>query len=414
MKKQLIKLADLIAPSFAPVHQSIKQGSYREYWLSGGRGSCKSTFVSIEIILGMISSPDANAIIYRKVADTLRESVYAQMIWAIDRLSLAHLWQVRLSPMELIYRPTGQKIVFRGADDPQKSKGIKLAKGFFGYLWFEELTEFHGMEDVRTIKASVIRGGNAITFYTYNPPMSAMNWVNEESLASPDGRLTHKSHYFDVPPAWLGSDFITEAQTLKQANERAYRHMYLGEVTGTGGQVFENLTIRPILDEEIQRMGAFYDGLDFGYYPDPSHWVRVSYDVPSQTLYLLDELRRYRTDDRTLAHLLKQDKKLTKQTEIIADSASEKPLADMRSEGLLVTGAYKGAGSVAMGIKWLITRAKIVIDPKRTPHSAKEFQQYEYLKNKKGEWLEGYQDKDNHAIDAVRYALNRVWMRKDR
>ena len=379
-------MSELLAPVFAPVHTDIRRHGHDEYWLYGGRGSGKSSFVSIEIVLGMMKDPQANALVVRRVAKTLRQSVYEQLCWAIDRLGVDHLWARRLSPMELSYRPTGQRILFIGADDPQKSKGIKVSRGNFKFLWFEELAEFDGMGAVNTITASAVRGDAAVTFYTYNPPESIANWVPEEALC-----------------------------IMRRTNERAYRHMYLGEVTGTGGQVFENVELRPIPEGEISRMGAFYDGLDFGYYPDPTHWVRVSYDPSRLTIYVVDELRRYRTTDREFARLLMERRDVTASTEIICDSASEKPLAELRSEGLRsVVGAMKGRGSIETGIRWLRMRARIVIDPTRTPETAKEFAQYEFVKLKNGSFTESYPDRDNHAIDAVRYALNRVWLRKDR
>ena len=298
-----IRMSELLAPVFAPVHTDIRRHGHDEYWLYGGRGSGKSSFVSIEIVLGMMKDPQANALVVRRVAKTLRQSVYEQLCWAIDRLGGDHLWARRLSPMELIYRPTGQRILFIGADDPQKSKGIKVSRGNFKFLWFEELAEFDGMGAVNTITASAVRGDAVVTFYTYNPPESVANWVNEEALCIHEGRLSHKSSYLDIPPHWLGASFLSKADIMRRTNERAYRHMYLGEVTGTGGQVFENLELRPIPDGEISRMGAFYDGLDFGYYPDPTHWVRVSYDPSRLTVYVVDELRRYRTTAVSYTHL---------------------------------------------------------------------------------------------------------------
>lgn len=410
-----VRLAGLIAPAFHAVHADIRRGGHAEYWLYGGRGSGKSSFVSVEIVLGMMREPQANALVYRKVADTLRDSVLAQLWWAIEALGVPDCWRRRVSPMEIEYLPTGQRILFRGADDPQKSKGIKLQKGVFRYLWFEELAEFDGMQAIQTIKASALRGCSAITFFSYNPPQSAANWVNEEALRVRPERMTHRSTYLDMPPQWLGEAFLSDAEALRQSDERAWRHMYLGEVTGTGGQVFENVELRPIPDREIRRMGAFYDGLDFGYWPDPSHWVRVSYDPSRLTVYVVDELRRYRTTDREFARLLMERRDVTASTEIICDSASEKPLAELRSEGLRsVVGAMKGRGSIETGIRWLRMRAHIVIDPARTPETAKEFAQYEFVKLKNGSFTESYPDRDNHAIDAVRYALNRVWLRKDR
>lgn len=409
-----IRLGGLIAPAFHPVHADLRRGAHAEYWLMGGRGSGKSSFVSLEIVLGIMRDPQANAAVYRHVAGTLRQSVHAQLWWAVRQLGAQRLWRQSVSPLSLTYLPTGQRIVFLGADDPQKSKGLKPANGFFKYLWFEELAEFEGMDAVRTIKASVIRGGGAVTFYTYNPPQSAASWVNREALCAHPGRLTHQSTYLDMPPAWLGESFLSEAARLRDANERAWRHMYLGQATGTGGQVFENLRLRPITPQDLSRMGAFYDGLDFGYWPDPSHWVRVSYDAANRIVYVVDELRRYRTGDRELAAALKAEKGLTRATEIICDSASEKPLADLRAEGLRATGAMKGFGSVEAGLRWLITRAAIVIDPERTPDTAREFLCYERVRDRDGAFAQAYPDRDNHAIDAVRYALNRVWIRRDR
>ncbi|HPJ03344.1 MAG TPA: phage terminase large subunit, partial [Candidatus Limiplasma sp.] len=205
-------------------------------------------------------------------------------------LGVSGWFQLKLSPLEIIYIPTGQRIMFRGADKPEKSKGVKLHKGYFKYLWFEELTEFNGMQDVRTIKASILRGSNkhALTLYSYNPPMSALNWVNKEALNPRKGRLYHKSDYRSVPKDWLGETFLLEAEALKQSNEREYRHMYLGEITGTGGQVFENLDLRKISPEEWQGLHV-YAGLDFGFASDPDAFVRCAYSAKRRTLFIVNE-----------------------------------------------------------------------------------------------------------------------------
>ena len=178
-----MRLSELIAPAFHAVHADIRAGRHDEYFLKGGRGSAKSSFVSIEILLGLLKNPDMHAIVYRKVAATLRESVFEQLLWAIELLGMADLVETRLSPMEITIIPTGQRILFRGADDPGKSKSLKLKRGAFGYLWFEEASEFSGMQDVRTIKASIVRGTErVVTFFSYNPPVSLSNWINAEAL----------------------------------------------------------------------------------------------------------------------------------------------------------------------------------------------------------------------------------------
>lgn len=410
-----IRISDLIAKPFWPVHQDIKNKGHDEYWLMGGRGSAKSSFVSVEIILELIKTPGINAIIYRKVAATLRESVYEQIVWAIDALGLTALFLKRLSPLEIVYRPTGQKIMFRGADDPSKSKSIKLAKGYFGILWFEEASEFQGMEAIRTIKASVIRGtphaGNAITFYSYNPPISANNWVNKEALREVKGRLKHSSDYRGLPRHWLGEAFITEAEQLRDSNERAYRHMYLGEVTGTGGNVFVNLSLRRITEDDIKTMGNIYSGIDWGWFPDPFHFIRCSYDAAQRRLWIWDEYRTILTSNLDVFQYLVRKKGLNSGEEVIADSSENKSVSDMRSYGMNCVGATKGPRSVRASIKWLQSLKEIIIDPARCPETAMEFSSYEYEQNREGEFVDAFPDKDNHGIDAVRYATNRIWMR---
>lgn len=412
MEQTRVRLTDLIAPPFWRVHADLKKGGHAEYWLAGGRGSTKSSFISVEIIQGLLRDPEANAIIYRRVAATLRESVFEQMIWAIDRLQLRPYFKVRLSPLELQYKPTGQRILFRGADDPAKSKSIKLSKGYFGYLWFEELAEFDGMDAVRTIKASIIRGGAAaITFYSYNPPKSAQSWVNRERREIRPDRLTHESTYLGVPREWLGKPFIREAEALRDTNEAAYRHMYLGEITGTGGQVFDNVSLRSITQEDIDGFGQTYAGLDFGWFPDPLHFVRCAYQPAAGRLYIYDEYRTVKTSNSDAFKHLQEKHGLTAAEEVIADSADMKSVSDLRSYGMRCVGATKGPGSVRASIKWLQQLREIVIDPVRCPAAAKEFTEYECEKTRDGSFVEAYPDANNHAIDAVRYAMNRVWLR---
>ena len=404
------KLSDLIGPAFVSVHQAVKSGDYHRFLLAGGRGSGKSSFVSLEILLGLMRDPRAGAIIYRKVADTLRDSVYAQMLWALDRLGLAGQWQARLSPMELVRRETGQRILFRGADDPQKSKGVRLRDGYFRYLWFEELSEFDGIDAIRTIKASILRasgeGPQARTsvLCTYNPPVSPWHWVNREACAPPAGRLQHHSDYRDMPAQWLGDSFLAEADALRAQNLRAWRHMYLGEVTGTGGQVFENVRLRPIRREEWEGLPT-YSGMDFGFATDPDAFVRCAFDKKRRVLYVVDEFAAL---GLLIERLAKEVRARAGNDVITCDSAEPRSIAGLRACGLRVTAARKGPDSVGHGLKWLQTLGGIVIDPARCPLAAGEFSRYEYDRDRSGRVLPRYPDHDNHTIDAVRYAMESV------
>ena len=407
-----ICIYDSMARTFWDLYDDLKRDGHAEYWLKGGRGSTKSSFISLVIVRGLLADPSANAIIYRKVGNTIKDSVYSQMLWAIDQLQLAPWFQAKVSPFELIYKPTGQRVLFRGADDPLKSKSIKLQHGYFRYLWFEELSEFRGMEDIRTIKQSVFRGvDRGVTLYSYNPPKSAQNWVNTEALKSVTGRLVHHSTYLDVPKEWLKEAFISEAERLAQSNERAYRNEYMGEVTGTGGTVFDNLVLREISADEIGGFGTVYAGLDFGWFPDPLHFVRCAYDPARRRLCIFDEYRTVKTSNADVYRILTEQKQLTATEEVIADSAEMKSVNDMRSCGMRCIAATKGPGSVRASMRWLQALNEIVIDPERCPEAAKEFSQYEYERTRDGEFVDAYPDANNHAIDAVRYAMNRVWMR---
>lgn len=287
-----------------------------------------------------------------------------------------------------------------------KSKSIKISFGYFGILWFEELAEFGGMDDIRTIKASIIRGGDrSYTFYSYNPPQTARNWVNKEALVPKATRLVHHSTYLGAPPEWLGKEFIAEAEALKATNERAYRHMYLGEVTGTGGQVFNNLVLRDITDDELNRLGTFYNGLDFGFAVDPDAFVCWAYDQRARRIVAVKE---FYGAGNSIDKLAGEIRNLAGSAYVRSDSADPRMIAELQQRNVFATGVKKGPGSVEHGMRWLQNLGEIVIDPKRTPNIAKEFSAYEYETDKNGDFLSAYPDKDNHTIDATRYALETV------
>lgn len=405
-----INIYESMAPAYWDVYDDIKAFGHSEYWFKGGRGSTKSSFISLAIIRGLLVDRNANAIVYRRVSNTLKDSVYAQMIWAINKLELGPLFRFRTSPYEIILKKTGQRILFRGADDPMKSKSIKLTHGYFKYLWFEELAEFSSMRVIRTIKQSIFRGvDKACTLYSYNPPKSAQSWVNEEALNTSKLRFTHHSTYLDVPPEWLGEEFIIEANDLKETNRMAYDNEYMGVVTGNGGMVFENVNVRPITQDEIDGLAWFYQGIDWGYFPDPFQWVRMGFDAKKRKLYIVDEFRANKLGNAETFDLLKD--RLTPDEMLTADSAEPKSIADYRNYGAnWIHAVKKGPGSVAYSIKWLASLGEIIIDEK-CKHTAKEFVMYEYERNKDGEFVNGYPDANNHSIDAVRYAMYPVWRR---
>lgn len=398
-----IPLTTLIAPSFYEVHNDLKEDRYTHYWLKGGRGSTKSSFISLEIILGIMRDPRANAVALRKVKENLRESVFEQLLWAVEVLGVSHLWHDSVSPLSLTYKPTGQKVIFRGADKPKKVKSSKLRHGYIKYVWYEEIDEF-SPNDIRTINQTFLRGGPTFTvFYSFNPPQSVRNWVNAEVIEERSDRLVHHSTYLTVPKAWLGEQFFIEANHLRKTKPTNYEHEYLGEVTGTGGEVFNNLTFRPITDEEIARFDRIRRGLDFGYAKDPAHYAVVHFDKTRRRLYIFHELHKVQLSNRKAAEHIKAENQLN--TVVTADSAEPKSIDELRSYGIRIKGARKGPDSVEYGIKFLQDLEEIIIDPIRCPNTKREFYGYELEKDANGNWKDGFPDKDNHSIDAIRYAL---------
>lgn len=409
-----VRLSSVIGPAFYEFAHDVFHHGHTHYDLPGGRGSLKSSTVSIIVPLLMVSNPNTHALVVRKVGNTLRDSVFAQYIWAIDKLGMSHLWAAKVSPLELVYKPTGQKIMFRGADDPMKIKSIKVPFGYIAITHFEEKDQFAGRREIRTILQSTMRGGSRFwNFESYNPPISRDNWANIDTLEDRPDRMTVRTTYLQAPPEWLGEQFIAEAEQLKATNERAYRHEYLGEATGTGGNVFENLVDRPITDEEIAHFDRIYNGVDWGYFPDPWAFNRCHYDAARRTLYIFDELRANKKGNADTAQML-LDHGMTRADIITADSAEPKSVADYQRLGLRCYAAEKGPGSVEYSFKWLQSLAEIVIDRRRCPETWKEFSLYEYERTKDGEIISGYPDGKDHHISAIRYGTERIWRRGER
>jgi PBSX family phage terminase large subunit len=359
---------------------------------SGGRGSGKSSFLSIELLVQLIRHPEASAAVIRKVGNTLRTSVYPQIKWAAEQLELTPWFRFSLSPLEMEFLPTGQKILFLGLDDDGKLKSIKPAKGYIGLVWFEELDQFSA-EEVRSAEQSLFRGGDyCLSMKSFNPPPDADHWANRYAQEARQGKHIHHSTYLELPQSWLGERFLADAAHLRQVNPTLYANEYLGQCVGTGARVFPNLRLEAIPEDKLDRVVA---GVDWGWWPDPWAFNRVCYHSGSRTLYIFDEATCLRSPNRDTGALVKG--RIRPGETVIADSSEEKSIDDYRAMGIPCRGAKKGPGSVEYSMKWLQSLSAIVIDPVRCPDTAREFQNYTYAKGT-------YPDRDNHHIDAVRYA----------
>ena len=400
--------ARVLGKAFVDINRQIKPNI--EYVFEGGRGGLKSSFVAFKIVELIKNNPQMHACITRQVAGTLKDSVYANMKWAINELGLMEEFECKVSPLEIKYIKTGQTIYFRGLDDETKLKSIKPEFGYIGILWKEEKDQMKGDTQERSVNQSVLRGGDeSYDFSSYNPPKSKSNWVNRIKLVPNPKRVIHHSSYLEAPAEWLGQKFIDDAAHLKEINPEAYEHEYLGVPNGDGGNVFEYLEIRDITDEEIGHMDRIFAGVDYGWYPDAFCYLRTYYDSAREKIYLIDELYVNKWSNSKTADWIK--KKGYDDYTMICDSAEPKSVNDFRDAGLPARGAIKGPGSIEYGFKFLQTKT-LVIDPKRTPNAYKEITEYEYDRDKEGNVISGYPDGNDHAISALRYAYEPLFNRR--
>lgn len=404
-----LNLSEIMIPSFHDAHRVYKTGRYLKYVFKGGRGSGKSSHIAFELVLDIINLP-ITVLCVRKVGNTLQESCYEQIKEAIDILGLNHLFKFNINPLRITYLSRGNSFIFRGADDPNKIKSIKISRFPIARLWIEELAEFKTEDEVSMIENSALRAElpgeiDYKLLYSYNPPKRKQSWVNKryETQFIPRNTYVHHSVYLDNP--FISQAFINEADHVKEKKPNKYRWIYLGEPIGSGVVPFDNLVFREITDEEISNFDNIRQGIDWGYATDPFHFGRHHYDKTRRILYTFAEIQEVKLSNRKAAEKIK--KLGYDDFPIICDSAEPKSIAEMKSYGLRVKGANKRPGSVEYGEKWLDDLEAIVIDPVRCPHTAKEFENIDYQVDRDGNPVPRLEDKDNHSIDEHRYALSR-------
>ncbi|MBQ2897874.1 MAG: PBSX family phage terminase large subunit [Clostridia bacterium] len=345
-----MNLKDAIAPSFFEVHNAIKCGKYTHYFLKGGRGSCKSSFVSVEIILGIMKNKDANAVVLRRVASSLRDSVVEQLNWAADLLGVLHLFKTTFSPTEMVFLPTGQKILFRGADDVKKIKSTKASSGYIRYVWFEECDEFKSYDDILSVNQSLLRGGKKFdVFYTFNPPNFKNHWIN--SIECDKHTLFHHSTYLSVPESWLGEQFFLEAKRLESTDMDRYRHQYLGEIITPKEQIIRHFEVKDNLpDTDIKFLGQ-----DFGF----NHANAIlEVGFTEDTIYIFKE--HYVKGMDTTEIIKDAEGKFDKSLVMWCDSAEPDRIKMWKKAGFRAAAVSKEPGSVSSQIDFLLSH-KIVI-----------------------------------------------------
>ena len=405
----LVKISELIPPAFYPVWKASLNSQYLHIVCKGGRGSGKSSDIA-HIIVQLIMRYAVNGVCVRKTDNTLEQSVYEQIKWAISEQKVEHLFKFNKSPLRITYLPRGNYIVFRGAQNPERIKSLKDSRFPFAIGWIEELAEFKTEDEVKTITNSLLRGelDNGLFykfFYSYNPPKRKQNFVNKkyETQFQPANTFVHHSTYLDNP--YIAKQFIEEAEATRERNARRYEWEYLGKAIGSGVVPFDNLRFDVITDVQYANFDNIRMAVDFGYATDPLAFVRWHYDKKRNGIYAMDEYYGQKISNRKLAEWLKS--KGYQSDEIFADSAEPKSIAELRNEHDIkrITGVKKGPDSVEYGEQWLDDLDFICIDPNRTPNIAREFENIDYQVDRDGNPKPRLEDKDNHAIDATRYAF---------
>lgn len=425
----LIDTASLVPGCYADAWRDIMEHRHSEYIGESGRGSLKSTVLLSEApVMLMLRDPRLCGVGFRRVGNTLRDSIFASLVSAIRRMGLEDEFEWTVSPMEIRRPATGQVIKFRGLDDEEKAKSLTLDSPelYIGFACWEEFDQNKGERAVRRVEQTIKRGAapRFWTFRAFNTPADPEHWAHlyARRMEESGEALVLRQTYLDVPREFLGEEFFRDAERLKAVSEEAYRNEYLGEAVGLTGRVFENVEAQELPPDFAAGLKWSRCGIDWGYQRDPFVWLRVGYDRKRAVLYVFDEIFNTETLDapniaavkERLAErgpdgepLRKADgspefRRAKPENECRADAAAPKDIATWRSEGVEVRGASKRV-PVADGIRWLAKRARIVIDRRRCPLAYQEFTRYRALEDSEGRFL-GYPDKDNHTIDAVRYA----------
>lgn len=408
----VLKFSELIIPAFHEVWKAFKNPAFIHYFLSGGRGSSKSTTAHMAMVRNRMTTM-THGLCVRKYATNLRKSVRNQCIWCIMHMKAQDDWHwsnAEQGDMTLTYKPTGTKIYFEGADG-EKVKGWKTPDMPTTDILFEEITNFKTDEELSSIVLSIMReklpaGYKYSFFYCFNPAKRKQHWANKKVFTQfkPANMYHHHSDYRTNPH--LPQEFLDEAAAVRGTGvepSRRYKWEFLGEPIGSGIVPFDNLVFRTITDAEIAAFDNFRQGNDWGYAVDPNAFVNWHYDKTRKTIYAINEIYGIKLSNTELARQIRALGLHLQET--VADSAEPKSIDQLRDLGCNFTGAKKGPGSVEYGEKWLDELDAIVIDPDRTPELAREFEGIDYQTDKDGNPKPRLDDEDNHGIDATRYAF---------
>ena len=387
---------------------------YKTFWnfrgrykvCKGSRASKKSKTTALWFIYHMMKYPDANTLVIRKTYRTLKDSCYKELKWAANRLQVAHLWAFTLNPLEATYKPTGQKILFRGLDDPLKVTSITVDVGCLCWGWIEEAYEILNEDDFKMLDES-IRGRMPPGLFkqwtiTFNP-WNERHWLKKRFFdADPSQNILAMTTNY-MCNEWLDEADMELFEEMKLRNPRRYAVAGLGGWGIVDGLVYENWKEEAFDLEEVRKrpgvVSAF--GLDFGYTNDPSTLFCGLLDKDNKQLFVFDEMYQKGLSNKAIYDTIKEMG--YGKERITADSAEPKSIDELKGLGLRVKAAKKGKDSIQNGIQW-IQDLEIIVHP-QCVNFLTEISNYTWDQDKFGNKMNVPIDDFNHLMDAMRYAL---------
>lgn len=388
----------------------IVGNGYKRFWnykgryrvVKGSRASKKSKTTALWIICNMMKYPDANTLVIRKTFRTLKDSCFAELKWAIHRFNVDAFWEVKESPLEITYKPTGQKIYFRGLDDPLKVTSITVDIGCLCWMWIEEAYEITKESDFdmldESIRGEVPEGLFKQITLTFNP-WNERHWMKHRFFDDPDDQTLALTTNYKCNE-WLDASDLKVFEDMKKRNPRRYKVAGLGDWGIVEGLVYENWKEQSFTLDDVRGLHTVC-GLDFGYTNDPSAFFIGFLDLENKRLYVWDEMYQTGLSNRKIFTTI-QNMGYAKET-ITADSAEPKSIDELRSLGLYVNAAKKGKDSINNGIQW-IQDLEIIVHP-RCVNFLTEISNYMWKSDRFGKKLNEPIDDFNHLMDAMRYAL---------
>lgn len=383
--------------------------------VKGGRGSKKSKSTALDYIYKMLKHPWANLLVVRRFSNTNKQSTYTDLKWAANRFGVSHLFRFNESLPEITVKATGQKILFRGLDDPLKITSITVDTGLLSWLWVEEAYQVENQDKFDTLVESIRGSLDVPDFFkqitiTFNP-WSERHWL-KSAFFDEETRL--KDVFADTTTyrdnEWLDKQDIERYEDLWRTNPRRAAVVTNGDWGVAEGLVFENYTVKDFdIVSTIKRVGETTAGLDFGFTHDPTTFPRLAVDLKNKELWIYAEHYEYAMTTEDIYQMI-VDADMTN-AYITGDSAEQRLIAELKSKGIKrIVSSVKGAGSINAGIDFM-KQFKIYIHPSCVK-TIEEFDTYIYKQDKDGKWLNEPIDSNNHIIDAIRYSLERYHIQK--